>query len=475
MGQSIAEQVAALPPEEREEVLAGLDMEKLQWDWSFFARPEQQPPLDDSWDVGLALAGRGFGKTRMAAEWVREKAKDSSKGITRFLLVARTAADVRDVVVDGEPGILNVTPPSERPTYIKSQSRLEWPNGNIALLQSADEPDSLRGVQAHYSWGDEIAAWRQSPDGAGMTAWDNLRVATRLGQNPQILATTTPKRVPILFNLIEEHDKNKDRLKELGSRVWITRGSTYDNKANMPTAYLNAITGVYAGTPMAQQELHGEMLEAIKGALWNDDMIIREHGYPPHVPLRIVGVDPSVAENPNDECGIVVVGATNEPDLFQRRAWVLEDASVQGAPSLWAQKVVDMAKKWGAPVVAEKNQGGALVRNAIHQIDPSIVVYEVHSMVGKKLRAEPVSLAYYQKRVKHVGLMPDLETQMITWDPENSKKSPDRVDALVHALSSLLVMPPRGIGNQKMRAKSLSGHKLNLGNGFSTPQRGFGR
>lgn len=723
-----------LPEDEQEAALEGLDPEAVQWDWSLWSRPQQVPPKDDSWDVGLALAGRGFGKTRMAAEWIREKAKVAPN--LRFLLVARTAADVREVIVEGEAlaldtpvasptspsgfipigklkkgdiviggdgkpatvtevfpvlynrpcfevrvagesepiiadadhkwlvrrraghwgtgrinkrtyvmttaeiaadlsrryyidaveiegeddvvlpyspynvglilgeepkqteytdhnaatrsipedyfwaptqdreivlkglvdarqipgeaheipgttttlirrdirrlaaslgyltgeytrnlpregridswtttrfarrgaaraiqsitpvqsvpvrciavnspdntflihntyvkthnsGIVAVSPPSERPDYRPSIRRLIWPNGSQAFCTSADEPDSLRGVQAHFAWGDEVAAWRQPTKEGELSAWENLRIATRLGDNPQILATTTPKRVKVLFDLLEEYKKNPDRRKDVegAGRIWQTRGSTFDNAGNLAGAYLDAITGVYGGTALALQELYGNMLEAVEGALWTDEMIddARTSDLTSSQNLRIIGVDPTVAEEPGDECGIVVVSSTADKDLYRRHAFVLEDASVQGSPELWASKVVEMHHRWGAPVVAEVNQGGALVKNAIHQIDPSIPVYMVHSKVGKKLRAEPIVLAYQQGRVHHFGRHIDLETQMVTWEPENTRKSPDRIDALVHALTALLIEPPKGFWSGPIRAKGVADRQINIG------------
>jgi phage terminase large subunit-like protein len=452
MAKSIMELLAELPEDERALALAGMDPETLLWDWSVWGRPEQQAP-DGDWAVWMYLAGRGAGKTRAAAEWVREQAKYTTTGQRRFALVARTAADVRDVIVEGESGILNVSPPSERPLYEPSKRRLTWPNGNTATCFTADEPDSLRGPQFTHAWGDEVAAWRQTPDAAGMTAFDNLRVGTRLGRNPQIMITTTPKRVPLLYKLIEE-SKNT-------GRVVISRGSTMDNSGNLSGAYLDAITGVYAGTRLAQQELYGEMLDAVEGALWTDELIEknRESALPFNTPLRCIGVDPSVAENPRDECGIVVVASTGERDLYKRQSWVLEDASVLGSPEVWANKVVAMARKWGCPVIAEVNQGGALVRNAINAIDPTIKVLEVHSKYGKQLRAEPVTLAYEQGRVHHVGYLADLESQMLSWIPGEGK-SPDRVDALVHALTALLIKPPAGFVGGKLTAKSMAHRRI---------------
>lgn len=452
MAKSIMEQIALLPDDERAIILSGFDADALMWDWSVWGRPEQQSPEGD-WAIWMYLAGRGAGKTRAAAEWVREEAKHTGSGQRRFALVARTAADVRDVIVEGESGIMNVSPPSERPLYEPSKRRLTWPNGNTATCFTADEPDSLRGPQFTHAWGDEVAAWRQTPDAAGMTAFDNLRVGTRLGANPKIMITTTPKRVPLLYKLLDE-------AKNTG-RVVISRGSTMDNSGNLSNAYLDAITGVYAGTRLAQQELYGEMLDSVEGALWVDELIEqhRQSAYPVSTPLRVIGVDPSVAENPRDECGIVVVSSTGERDLYKREAWVLEDASVLGSPDVWANRVVAMARKWGCPVVAEVNQGGALVRNAINTIDPSIKVLEVHSKYGKALRAEPITLAYEQGRVHHIGYLADLESQMVSWVPGEGK-SPDRVDALVHALTALLIKPPAGFTGGKITAKSMGARRL---------------
>jgi len=220
--------------------------------------------------------------------------------------------------------------------------------------------------------------------------------------------------------------------------------------------------GVYEGTRLAQQELYGEMLSDIEGALWTIELIDRgrETQLPIGAPLRVIGVDPSVAENPRDECGIVVCASTGERDLYKRNSWILEDATVHGSPDVWANKVVQMARKWGCPVVAEVNQGGALVRNAINTIDPNVKVLEVHSKYGKALRAEPVTLAYEQNRVHHINYLPELESQMTTWIPGETSRSPDRVDALVHALTALLIKPPAGFLGGHITAKSLASRKL---------------
>lgn len=410
----------------------------------------------------LFLAGRGMvptHNTRAAAEWIRSLARRTDTPL-RFGLVARTAADVRDVLVEGESGILSVSPPSERPEYFPSKRKLVWtlPNGikHSALAFTADEPDTLRGPQFHYAWADEAASWRQLPDLNGMTAWDNLRVATRLGApTPKICVTTTPKRVSLMRRLLKEAESPE-------RSVVVTRGKTSDNASNLPAHYVEGIYGVYGGTRMALQELEGEMLDDVEGALWTQELIdeFRSVLIALPAPLKFVGVDPTVAERPGDECGVVVVASTADKDLYRRQAYVLEDTSIKGSPETWARRVVDTARRWTAPVVCETNQGGALVRNAIAAIDPSIPIYEVHSKYGKQLRAEPVALAYEQGRVHHLGTLPDLETQMTQWIPGESSHSPDRVDALVHALTALLITPPKGFYSGSLRAHSPAQHRL---------------
>ena len=247
-----------------------------------------------------------------------------------------------------------------------------------------------------------------------------------------------------------------------------------DNSGNLSPAYMEAIMGVYEGTRLAAQELYGEMLDDIEGALWTIEMIERNRhtAFPIGTPLRCIGVDPSVAENPRDECGIVVCASTGDRDLYKREAWILEDASILGSPEVWANKVVEMARKWMCPVIAEVNQGGALVRNAINAIDPNVKVLEVHSKHGKALRAEPTVLAYEQGRVHHVGFLAELEDQMTSWIPGEGK-SPDRVDALVHALTALLIKPPQGFVGGRITAHSSAHRKIDTGRGGRGTARVF--
>ncbi len=447
MGKSQAQIVAALSEEERAEVLDGIDQDLLLYDWSFWGRPEQMQPLGDWWTIWAIVAGRGHGKTRSGAEWVREKAKTPN---TRIALVGRTSADARSVIVEGDSGIMNITPPSEQPQYKASIRELHWPNGSIATTFTAAEPDQLRGPQFNYAWCDEMAAWNHVPGVDGLTAWGNVQVATRLGERPQILATTTPKRVPAMQELMRRE----------GDDVVFTRGSTLENAGNLGAAYLKFIFGMYAGTRMEQQELHGILMDDVEGALWHEAMFTdtRVNGVPIGLPLKVIAVDPSVAEEPTDECGIIVAGADANRSINSRHAYVLEDASVHGAPEVWAKAVVRTWEKWQCPVVVEVNQGGSLVKSMIHSINKAIPIVEVRARVGKAVRAEPVVLKYDQGRVHHVGFLGELESQMTGWVPGETKKSPDRVDALVYAIIALLVKPPRELGGGGMRAKAPRGN-----------------
>lgn len=448
---SLAQIVAELPEAEREAALADLDPETLSFDPQFWLRPSQLRPINETdWQLAAVVSGRGFGKTRSMCEWGRSKAQGLP---TRGALVARTAADVRDVLVAGESGILAVSPPSERPDYEPSKRLLTWPNGTTALCFSSEAPDQLRGPQFHWSIADELASWKYLPDESGLTAWDNLRLATRLGDNPQIFAGTTPKRTPFMRALLKAAETEKHAL--------LIRGSTKDNRGNLSQTYIDTIYGLYAGTALAQQELDGIMLDDIDGALWSEEMIevARVLGLPPmRRPIVAVGVDPSVSEKPGDETGIVVAvvdGAIR--DMYQRHAYILSDASLQASPEVWARMVVSESKRFsGAPVIAETNQGGGLIKSVLTGIDPTIKVLGVHSKYGKAIRAEPVVLASQQGRVHHVGYFPELEDQLTTWVPDETRKSPDRLDAYVHVLTALLVKAPEGLWGGVVRAYSPS-------------------
>ncbi len=459
---SLAQIVAALPLSKREAILADFDPDTLEYDPQFWLRPTQLRPINETdWSLATVVSGRGFGKTRSMCEWARSKAQGEP---TRGALVARTAADVRDVLVAGESGILAVSPPSERPEYEPSKRLLTWPNGTTALCFSSEAPDQLRGPQFHWGLADEVASWKYLPDESGLTAWDNLRLATRLGDHPQVYAGTTPKRTPFMRGLI--------KAAETEAGVLLLRGSTKDNQGNLSKLYIDMIYGLYAGTALAQQELEGLMLDDIDGALWDEAIIDASRimgkdnptvGIPKMKrPIVAIGVDPSVSEKPGDETGIIVAVADGAiRDMYRRHAYILADASLQAPPELWAKVVAAQSHRFGgAPIIAETNQGGGLIKAVLTGIDPGIKVLGVHSRYGKAIRAEPVVLAAQQGRVHHVGYLPELEDQLTSWVPDETRKSPDRLDAYVHVLTALLVKTPEGLHAGAVRAYSASARSI---------------
>lgn len=428
--------------EQIDEILNDLEVEFLKWSWDYTARPDQLAAcLDYMTHIAGLIGGRGSGKTRGGSEWVRKRI--GMKGGPRlFALVGRTAADVRDVIIQGPSGLMKVFPPSEAPVYTASTRSVKFWDGSTAICFSAEEPGQLRGPQFHYAWADELAAWDLRPDDSGLNAWDNLVFGTRLkgpnGETPQILFTTTPKRIKLLREMMERA-KTDPRL------AIYNQASTYDNP-HLAKEAVDVVTSIHGGTRLALQEIYGQMSEAVEGALWNEKNIEdnRVWADPGKLPIRVVGVDPTTAENPGDECGIVVVGATpKEGPPYKRTGYVLDDRTVWGAPSVWAKAVVEAANDWDAEVVAESNQGGVLVRDAIQQIDPSIRVRLVTAKQSKKLRAEPVAMASEQNRVKWFRRFPMLEDQCTTWvqsEDKRGKESPDRIDAMVHAFTGVITV-----------------------------------
>lgn len=365
------------------------------------------------------LAGRGFGKTRTGAEWTRQKKENCG----RIALVAPTAADARDVMVEGESGILNSSPPWDRPHYQASKRRLTWKNGAIATLFSAEDPESLRGPQFAAAWADELCAWQYCAE-----TWDMLQFGLRLGRHPQCCVTTTPKPIKTLKELLAN------------PATVTTRGSTYANRAFLADGFFKNIIARYEGTRLGRQELMAELLEDVPGALWSRSVIdeTRVRDYPP-LERVVVGVDPPATSGENaDECGIVVAGRVGG------EGFVLADRSSQGdKPGEWARRVLSAYQQFSADcIVAEVNNGGEMVAEVIRQADPSLPVKSVRATRGKFLRAEPISSLYEQRRVHHVGSYPKLEDQMCEmtpdFDPDKAGYSPDRLDALVWAMTDLL-------------------------------------
>jgi len=372
----------------------------------------------------MLLAGRGFGKTRVLSEMANLWA---TAGVCkRMALVAATAADARDVMVEGESGILACAPPWCQPEYQATRRRLTWPNGAIATLYSAEEPEGLRGPQHDGALCDELGSWRDP------STWDMLQFGLRLGQNPRIVIATTPRPTRLIRQLLAREGKG----------VVITRGTTFENRDNLAPGFFDSIVSRYEGTRLGRQELLAEVLTDTPGALWNLDNIDaarREHV--PDLQRVVVAIDPAVSSHEgSDETGIIVVGKDGRE---QAHAYVLEDLSGRYAPNEWARCAINAYRQHGADrIVAEVNQGGALVENTIRTIDANIPFTAVHASRGKYIRAEPVAALYEQHRVHHIGGFPELEDQMtsFTADIDRGKfGSPDRVDALVWGLTDLMI------------------------------------
>ncbi len=418
--------LASLPAATRNWLIDGLtktQADTLNHDWRLWARDSQKPP-PGNWRVWLLLAGRGFGKTRTGAEMVRARV---AQGAQRVALVAPTAADARDVMVEGESGLLAIAPAEERPLYEPSKRRLTWPSGAIATTYSADEPERLRGPQHDFAWCDELAAWRYPQ------AWDMLMFGLRLGTDPRAVVTTTPRPTKLIRTLVSDPN------------VAVTRGATAENRVNLAPAFIEQIVRRYEGTRLGRQELDAEILEDVPGALWSRATIEAAHATAaPELERIVVAIDPAATSGGNsDETGIVVVGraATAEGTAH---GYVLADLSGRYAPPEWAKVALAAWHVHGADrIVAEVNNGGEMVEATLRVVDPSVPFTAVRAARGKVARAEPVAALYEQGRVHHVGAFPQLEDQMCAFtgnfDRATAGYSPDRVDALVWGLSELLV------------------------------------
>jgi phage terminase large subunit-like protein len=424
----------ALDPRLAAAVVAEHAARRVRRAWPYAARPEQLAPAGD-WRVWLFLAGRGAGKTRAGAEW----AIASARAFPLVNLVGPTAADARDVMVEGESGILAKAPAAFRPAYHPSRRRLDWPNGAVSLVFTADEPDRLRGKQHHRLWGDELAAWRYGE------AFDQAMLGLRLGADPRACFTSTPKPVRVVRELVAEAEGRVERA-GMGT-VAITRATTYANRANLAPAFLAQVLARYEGTRLGRQEILGELLEDVPGALWTLDGLDAHRippGALPDLARIVVGVDPAVSAGAESaETGIVVAGADA---ASPPHGYVLEDRSLVGSPHAWATAAVAAFRRWDADrIVAEANQGGEMVAHTIRTVWPEAPVELVHASRGKATRAEPVSALAEQGRWHHVGSFPALEDQLTGWVP--GLASPDRLDAMVWAAVGLgLVEPVRFVG-----------------------------
>ncbi|WP_254919108.1 DNA-packaging protein [Oceanicola sp. 22II-s10i] len=412
--------------------------------FEFWALDHQLPPEGD-WRAWVILGGRGAGKTRAGAEWVRAQVEGARPGdpgrCRRLALVAETIEQARDVMVFGESGIIACSPPDRRPEWESVRKRLVWPNGAEARVFSAHDPESLRGPQFDGAWVDELAKWRRGQD-----AWDMLQFALRLGEEPRVCVTTTPRNVRVLKTLLD------------APSTAVTHAPTEANRANLAESFLAEVRARYEGTRLGRQELDGLLLEDSEGAMWTAAGLERACvDIVPELDRVVVAVDPPVTGHKgSDECGIVVAGVTMRGDVRNWRAYVLEDASLGAAtPSKWAEAAIDAMRRHGAErLVAEVNQGGDLVESVVRQVDPVVPFRKVHASRGKAARAEPVAALYEQGRVFHARGLGALEEQMCAMavGGYQGKGSPDRLDALVWALHELMIVPGGNWMQPRVRA-----------------------
>ncbi|WP_174416543.1 terminase large subunit domain-containing protein [Sulfitobacter noctilucicola] len=405
----------------------------LPYLFDFWALDHQLPP-EGAWRTWVVLGGRGAGKTRAGAEWVRsivEGAKPLDEGACRRVaLVGETIDQVREVMVFGDSGIIACSPPDRKPVWEAGRKRLVWPNGAIATVHTAHDPEGLRGPQFDAAWVDELAKWKR-----GQETWDQLQFALRLGDDPRVCVTTTPRNVDVLKRVLASPSTLQ------------THAPTQANAAHLASSFLEEVQARYQGTRLGRQELDGVLLADAEGALWTSEAL--EDGRVDALPAFdriVVGLDPAASTgSAADECGIVVVGAVTQGPVQDWRAVVLADCTVRGAtPSGWAKAAIAAMEQYGADrLVAEVNQGGAMVGEVLRQVDPMVPIKSVHASKGKVARAEPVAALYEQGRVSHVRGLDVLEDQMcrMTARGYEGGGSPDRVDALVWALHELMIEP----------------------------------
>jgi phage terminase large subunit-like protein len=435
MNVSNIESFRTLPKEEKKDLLNNLDDNEyllLKYDWSFWARPNQLPP-EELGKLGqfiwFILAGRGYGKTRTLSQWVIDSVQN--KGYRHISLVGAASDEVRMIMIEGESGILECSSPWFYPKYEPSKKRITWPNGAIANIFYGTEPEKSRGAQSDLIWADEIAKWRYPQE-----TLDNLLMGLRLGTNPLCGVSSTPK--PTKF------------IKELTSRkeCIVVKGNTYENISNLAKPFIQTIIQKYKGTRLGRQEINAEILDDNPNALWNR-IVIDENRVINRVDCirLVVGVDPPGTEPDKEkpdkevtECGIVVVGEGKAlPGMEwqkQKHFYIFDDLSLIGSPNKWAREAIGGYNKYRADsIIPEKNFGGAMVKSTLRNVDSNIPIHDVYASRGKYIRAEPVSLLYEQGRVHHIGTFPELEDELCEWEP--GKKSPNRLDALVWAISWL--------------------------------------
>ena len=437
MQKSKAASIACLPRQMRTAFLEDLSpatLAAMPYLWDLWAHPEHQQAPEGQWHTWVILGGRGAGKTRAGSEWVRsrvEGATPDAPGICRKIaLIGEPIDQTRAVMVEGESGILASCPPDRRPEFKPSLGLLRWPNGAEAYLHSASNHEALRGPQFDGAWSDELAKWRYAQE-----AWDMLQFTLRLGEDPRQIVTTTPRDVAVLREILGEE------------QTVVSHAGTEANKAHLAPGFVERLEARYGGTAFGRQEIQGELIEGREGALWTRTMIdMARQPVPDDLSRVVVAVDPPVTSGKGaDECGIVVVGVRAKGKPKDWEAWVLEDCSLKATPQAWAEAAAAAYADYAADrMVAEVNQGGDLVENLMRQVAPNIAYRGVHAAKGKRLRAEPVAALYEQGRVHHAGAFATLEDQMCAFTGTGDRTSPDRVDALVWALTDLIIDAPSG-------------------------------
>lgn len=411
-----ADWLASQPASSRRQILSQLslaDLRLIDRHWEFWARPEQLAP-DGPWRTWLFLGGRGAGKTRAGAEWLAAAALINE----RLALVGPTLHDVREVMIDGLSGVCTCAWLGGAPRFESSRRRLLFANGAVAYAFSAEDPESLRGPQFGAAWADEFCAWAYAEETLAM-----LRMGLRLGDDPRLVMTTTPKPTVALRRLMAE------------AGVVVTRAGTLANRANLAPGFIGGLQAIYGGTRLAAQELEGQVVEAFEGALWRSEDLARARGPRPEaLDQVVVAVDPPASAT-GDACGLVVAGRLED------RGYVLADLTLSGASPLgWAGRAAQAARDFGAAyLVAEANQGGDMVRTVLAMAGCDVPVRLVHARLGKRARAEPVAALYEQGRITHCGAFPALEEELLALGTEGLDHSPDRADALVWALNELLL------------------------------------
>lgn len=416
--------ISLLPEGEREEFLAGLKEEEAvvgAGDWFLKLRREQIPPDVEKF-IWLILAGRGFGKTLAGSYWLLERHQSGMS--KQSAIIAATANDLVKYNLEGESGILTIAPPWFRPDWKKAYNTLVWPNGGMTYLYTSEKPSRIRGANLDTAWCDELSWWTYVE-----RCWDNLMFTLRIGE-PKVLITMTPRPIQIVKDLLVNPDCH------------VTTGSTYDNVKNLSQVFVEKVIKPYEGTRIGRQELEGEILLDVEGALWDWEMFERDgfrvstdEADAIEFKKTVVAIDPATTDNKkSNETGIVVVSV----DRFGH-GYVRDDRTIKGSPEAWAKVAVRAAEEFGANyIVAEVNQGGDLVESVIRNADSSWVVKKVRASRGKETRAEPIVQLYEQGKVSHVGVFRELETQMAEFVPGSKEASPDRVDALVWGLTELM-------------------------------------